>query len=283
MCGSSWAPPDEPSLEQAVTIPVPALSLQPTDPTADPENDYTSFGQMLTSTLPQHPFPVLASDPCAMTQPEDTNALPSSRKRAIEDTATHISKRHQSILDRVDTLDERFTCPDAYTEAAEPGESLFAEVSGCTTLGESDNIPKSVILESLARTPRNFVATNGVDALTTSARSTITLPLKPLKDYALLEYSFYDKQSSKTKDIEIRKQTVAVKTFVRSTSCPQASSYDHHTWIRKLTRKPRKITDTTSFFINDIFVSKRTRRPRVRTAEIAALFSLAPLLSSCTY
>ena len=269
-CMYSWVPLDEPSLEQAVTNPVPALSLQPTDPTADPENDYTSFEKMLASPLPQSPFPVLAADQCAMTQPEDTNALPSSRKRAIEDTVTQMSKRHQSIIDRVGNLSESFTCTDSHTEAAEPGEFLFAEASGRTTFGGSGNIPQSFISDSLARAPRKAIATNGVDGLTASASSTLTLPLRPLKQYDHLEYSYHSTKSSQAKHIEIYKNIAAVKTYVRSTSCLQASSYDHYTWIRKLTRKPRKITDATSLLVNDILVSKRTRYPRVSTAGIVA-------------
>lgn len=254
VCMSSWAPLDEPSLEQEVTVP--SLSLQPTNPTTNPQHDYASFEQMLASLLPQHLFRGIAIDRCATTEPEDTNALSSSSKRAIEDTAVHISKRHHSTIDRVGDLSESFTCTDPHTEAAEPGEFLFAEASGRTTFGQSGNIPESFISDSLARAPRKNVATSGVDGLTASASSTLTFPLRPLKKYDLLEYSYYGTQSSQAKHIEIYKKIAAVKTAVRSTSCLQASSYDHYTWIRKLTRKPRKITDATSLLVNDILVPR---------------------------
>ena len=185
--------------------------------------------------------------------------------------------RHQSILERVGNLSESFTCTDAYTEAAEPGEFLFAEVSGRTTFGESDNLPESVISESLARAPSEVVAINDVDTLTASASSTLTVPSRSLKTYGLLEYSYHGTKSSRAKQTEIYKKIAAVKTYVRSKRCLQASSYDHYTWIRKLTRKPRKITDATSLLVNDILVSKRTRYPRVSTVEILVLSLLKSL------
>jgi len=280
-CTSSFAWLGEPSLGQEVTVP--ALSFQPTNTTANPENDYASFEQLLASPLPQHPFPGLAIDQCVMSQPEDTNALSSSRKRAIEHTAIHMSKRHQSIMDRVGNLSENFTDLDTYTETVEPSEVLLAEQPGRNALGESDIAPESMILGSQVHNPTIVTVANSVDTLTASATSMTTLPLRPLKHYTRLEYIYRSTQSSTSKHIEIRKKTAAVKTFVLSTSYPQASSYDHYTWIRKLTREPRKITDATSLLVNDILVSKRTRYPRVSAAKIVAYSPLTPLFFVCRY
>jgi len=279
-CTSSFAWLGEPSLGQEVTVP--ALSFQPTNTTANPENDYASFEQLLASPLPQHSFPGLAIDQCVMSRFQDTNALSNSRKRAIEDTATHMSKRHQYIVDGVGNLGDNCTVFGPYTETAESGEVLLAEPPGSNALRESDIATESVILGSQVRAPRGVAVANGADALTTSAASMITLPLRPLKQYALLEYSHDKTQSSISKHIDIHKRTAAVKTIVRSTSCLEGSSYDHYTWIRKLTRKARKTTDTTSFLVNDIFVSKRTRYPRVCNAETVTRLQLTPLSFGCT-
>lgn len=280
-CMSSGTWLSEPSLEQATTVH--AFSLQPTNLTVNPELDYTSFERMLASPLPQHPFPTLGIDQGVMSRPAYTNALSGSRKRAIEDTPTHVSKRHKSSMDRVSNLSESFTDCDTYTETGGPGEVLLAEPPGRTTLRKSDIASDSINLGSQARTPRIVAVANDMGALKNSATSMTNLPLRPLKQYDLLEWSYHTAQSSKSKHIEIRKQTAAVKTFVRSSSSLQASSYDHYTWIRKLTRKARKITDTTSFLVNDVFVSKRTRHPRVRNAETVTRLQLTPLSFGCTY
>ena len=279
-CMSSFGWLSEASLGQAVAAP--ALSLQPTKTTAKPENEHASFEQMLASPLPQRPFPVFAIDQCIMSQLEDTNGLSSSRKRAIEDTVIHMSKRHQPIMAEVGNLSESFTDTGPYTEMAEPGEVLLAEPLESTAL-RGDIAPEPIIMGSRVGTSSSVAVTNGADALTTSATSTTTFPMRPLKQYALLEYSYSNTQASRSKHVDIYKQTAAVKTFVRSTSCLQACSYDHYTWIRTLTRKPRKITDATSFLVNDILVSKRTRYPRVRTAETAGRLPLTPSSFCCTY
>lgn len=271
-CMSSFVWLGEPSLEQVVASP--ALRLQPTDSTSNQGHDYASFEQMLASPLPQHPFPGLVIDQCVMSQPQDTNALSSSRKRAIENTAFHMSKRHRSIMDGVGNLSQSYTGFDLCMESAEPGEVLLAEAPESTALRESDIVPESTIMRTQVHSARSVAVTNGVDALATSATSMTTLPLKPFKQYTLLEWIT---PSSSSKHIQIHKQTAAVKTLVRSTSCIQASSYDHYTWIRRLTRKSRKITVATSLLVNDVLVSKKTRFPRVSNTEMATSSPRRPL------
>ncbi|GAB7331330.1 hypothetical protein MBLNU13_g02769t1 [Cladosporium sp. NU13] len=166
-------------------------------------------------------------------------------------------------MDGVGNLIENHSDFDPYTQTAEPGEVLLAEPPERDAHRESDVALESMVLVSQAHTSTSVAVTNGVDALTAPATSMTTLPLRPFKRYTLLERSYHCSQCSKAENIEVHKKTAAVKTLVRSTSCFQASSYDHYTWIRKLTRKHRKITDATSLLVNDILVSKRTRYPRI--------------------
>jgi hypothetical protein len=257
---SAWL--DERSFEH--TIAVPALSLQPTNLAVDLGCDYTNFEQMLASTPQQSPFPGLAIAQSATKLGQDADTLSSSRKRGIEETTTHTSKRHQSIMNGIGNLSESFTRTDSYTETAELGEVPPAGVSGRTVFGESNMASESMIPESQMRALMNVVVTNGADALMTSATSMTTLPLRPRRQYALLGYCYHRAQPSKSKHVEVHKKFMAVNTFVQSTSCLQASPHDHHTWIRKLTRKRRNVIDATSLLVNDVLVSKKTRYSRVR-------------------
>jgi hypothetical protein len=247
MSFSPWL--NVPSLEQAFANPT--LSLQPANPTADLCHNYTNFGQMPASTLQQCPFPGLAIDRFVTEHAENANMPSSSRKRGI-DEATHPSKRYQSIMNGVGNRSESLSRADPYTETAELGEVPLAGISGRTVFGVSNIVSESMIPESQVRAPKNVVVS-----------SMTTLP-RLLRQYDLLHSCYHSVPSSESEHLEVHRQIVAVKTFVRSTSSLQPSSHDNHAWIRRITRERQNITDETSFLVNNILVSKKTRCSRVR-------------------
>lgn len=256
----------EPSDEPAFGFPEPSTQL--TSLFANFENDYNIFERVIASSLPQSP-PSGTIVQSVLELPQDTpeqycsesstdqgsathpgwpmkmsNDLhPSSRKRTIEDATTQISKRRQCVI----------------------GIDDSSNLSESTTLrGMSTDTVKSTIPQSSLYTRELTRTTNDINAPMISTRQTMTLPLRPVKRYVCLEESCYNEQSSTSGHIDIHKQVVAVKAFLPSTNGLREVSYDHHTWIRKLKRKPRKTTDTTSLLVNDILYSKKTRYPRVR-------------------
>lgn len=143
---SSWIWPSEPSLEQAVTFP--ALSLQSTDPTLDLEHEYSSCEQMLASPLQQCPFPGLTIDQSVTMHPQDAKMLSSSRKREIEDTMAHMSKRQQVYKDGVGNLSESLARTEPHSETAEPDNLMFAGALERTAIRDSNNVVESMLQQT---------------------------------------------------------------------------------------------------------------------------------------
>ena len=279
------ASPGEPSLGQTF-VPTPRSQLS--NPITDSEYDYAMFEKLLASPWPCQPFPDLAHDQRVFEDVSETTALytenladrsldihpslsmevpgempSSSRKRVLDDTTMLTSKRHQPFTDDVGSLIKGFAHTDVQADVATSNRSAFARASESTTFQGSNDILQPTVSKSQSRVSTN--ANNAHhDAPVASSTFTTSLPLRPFRQYTPLVDGYYREHASKSRYIEVRKQVIAVKTYDQSTGCSREVSCEHHTWVRKLVRKPREITDATSLLVNDILVSKKTRYPRVR-------------------
>lgn len=276
---SSVMRPEEPSVERADTVP--ASSLQLVGPFEGSVYDYTLFEQMLASPPSHHSFPSVAQgQPNAAYSGGLTNhqsvqhlvrptTLPdgstySSRKRAVEGTMIHASKRHRSESKDVGNISASFNSTETHPGIAGPFEVSIAEASENTTSREINTVLEPVIAYSQLPVPATVILADNENYASCSSTLTSILAPIPLKPQTHFEYISYSRTVSGSPHIVERIKIVAVKTTFPIIGGRRERTHDHHKWIRTLTRKPRKVTDATSLWVNDILVSKKTRFPRVR-------------------
>jgi hypothetical protein len=207
------------------------------------------------------------------------DAVPArSRKRACENATTHTAKRHQTSVDDTRNINASFTL-QAF---AENSEVVFSGASECTNLYRSNGSPRPMVQRSPLPTVWDYTATDGDGALLKHLTFATNPPLKPIRQHTQLETTCYSKTLPGSRRINVHSQVVAIKSYIPSKSHLRATTYGRHTRIRKLVLKPRKIKETTSFLVDSILISKKTRFPRVRTNLPTAFHRLAPqLLSTC--
>ena len=285
------------------TVSFPGQYAQLASSTIERGPDCNNFEQMVTPSMPLCPSHDIAGSRHARDLSQATNdlytgsltnhgsdvdlpwsmaildAVPArSRKRACENATTHTAKRHQISVDDIRNIDASFTL-QAF---AENSEVVFSGASECTNLYRSNGCPRSVIQGSPLPTTGDDTTTHGDGALWKHLAFAGTPPLKPIKQHTQLETTCYSKTLPGSRRINVRSQVVAIKSYIPSKSHLRAITHDRHTRIRKLVFKPRKVKETTSFLVNNILISKKTRFPRVRTNLPTAFHELAPqLLSTC--
>lgn len=279
--------PSEPSFERAVTAPIPTLQLA--DTFLGSKCDSTRFEQMLEPSLPRHPFSDVAQGQGALEHTQGTNftcngslanhesgkhplrpttkpdGTPSnSRKRPAEDMSLHASKRHRSCMNSFGNISASCNCSGTSPCNAGPGNIIFAGASGSTTSYESNTTPGPVVPDFQYSLSDGVVTTDNNNLASSPSTSTRIVPPTSLEPHTRVEYNSSSKTFSSSPRTEVYKQVFVIKTTLSFIGGRQETTYDHHTWIRRLTRKPRKITDVTSLLVNDALVSKKTRYPRVR-------------------
>jgi hypothetical protein len=283
-----------PSVWQAEALEKPAVSFsghyaQLASSTVERGPDCNDLDQMVTPSMPLCPSHDIAGSRHARDLSQATNdlytgsltnhgsdvdlpwsmaildAVPArSRKHACENVTTHTAKRHQTSVDDIRNIDASFTL-QAF---AENSEVVFSGASECTNLYRSNGYPRPMVQRSPLHTVWDHTATCVDDALVKNLTFATTPPLKPIRQHTQLETICYSKTLSDSRRINVHSQVVAIKSYIPSENHLRATTHDRHTRIRKLVFKPRKIKETTSFLVNNILISKKTRFPRVRTVPI---------------
>jgi hypothetical protein len=191
-------------------------------------------------------------------------SLSNSRKRAVEGTVIHASKRHRSESNDAGNVSASFNSTGIHPGIAGPVGTSLAGASGSTTSREINIVLEPVIADSQLPIPATVVLADNEHSASSSSTFTGILPPTFLKLHTQNERISYSKIVSDSPHIVERTKIVVVKTTLSTLGGRREATRDHHKWIRTLTRKPRKITDATSLWVNDILVFKKTRYPRVR-------------------
>jgi hypothetical protein len=272
--------PDVSSIKQAVAIPAPSLQLG--NSFEGSVFDSTIFQQMLASPPSRHQLPSVAQGQSMFhanaacttnhqsgqhllrptTMPD--GSIVRSRKRAVEGTVIHASKRHRSESNDTRNVSASFNSTETHPGIAGPLEASVTGASRSYTSRETNTLLEPVIADSQQLIAATVVLADNVTSAQSSSTFTGIPPPTPLKPHTQLECISYRKIVSDSPHIVERTKIVVVKTTLSTLGGRREATRDHHKWIRTLTRKPRKITDATSLWVNDILVFKKTRYPRVR-------------------
>jgi hypothetical protein len=276
---SSGTWPDASSINQAVAIPAPSLQLG--NSVEGSVFDSTVFQQMLASPPSRHQFPSVAQGELMFhanaayttnhqsgqhslrptTMPDGW--ISNSRKRALEGTVIHASKRHRSGSNDAGNVGASFNSTKTHPGITGPLKVSCAGASRSYTSREINTVLEPVIANSQQPIAATLVLADNVKSASSSSTFTgIPIPTT-LKPHTQFECIYYSSTVCESPYIVEQTKIIAVKTTL-SIGGRRETTHDHHEWIRTLTREPREITDETFLRVNDILVSKKTRFPRVR-------------------
>jgi hypothetical protein len=276
--------PDKSPAEQAVTVP--PSSLQPVDPFAGSDYDFTAFAQMLASSSPWYSFPGSAQGQRAFGRLQDADAaytasltshqsmqyslrpttisdgvIFNSRKRAVDDTAFQVSKRHRPRFNNAENLGASFSCTETYPDLAGPVKVSSAGAAGSTMFRETDSLLEPSIPE-----PQLHIPTYNNDDNYAASSSSMTVGIRPptsLKPHIHFKRLSYSRNVPRSPHNKVRTRICAIKTTLSVSSGRRETTRARYTWTRKLIREPRKIEDVTTLFINNIYFKSWKREPRV--------------------
>jgi hypothetical protein len=259
---------------------------------------YTMVGQTSASSLPHDPFSLHVQGPRVVELEEelannfsganldhmfDPNmfevttgadaAASNPRKRLWGGETTQREKRHQTVVIDADHSNASFNLLGPHRRDADPEEIwLSREMEGSMTQGSSFPLESTVPGQHQSKA-LSFQITDDHDYPLSHSTVSGSLPLRIRRVYTQKTWTrTVSKQQSRC--VRRSKQLIAVKSCIRTATGHQQISYDHWIWVQKVVHRSRSTTDTTSFLVNNVLVSKKTRFPRV------CIFN--PLSSRCT-
>jgi hypothetical protein len=270
-----------------ITVAPPISTPHDAVSTVDLDFGYTMVGQRSASSLPHDPFSLHVQGPRVIEHEEelannfsganldhvfDPNmfevttgadaAASNPRKRLWGGETTQREKRHQTVVIDADHSNASFNLLGPHRRDADPEEIwLSREMEGSMTQGSSFPL-ESTVPGQHQSTALSFQITDDHDYPLSHSTVSGSLPLRIRRVYTQKTWTrTVSKQQSRC--VRRSKQLIAVKSCIRTATGHQQISYDHWIWVHKVVHRSRSTTDTTSFLVNNVLVSKKTRFPRV--------------------